>query len=146
MSAVVRPMAPALAWSTSMVSWGVSSWPLGRTPARPGSLPAMPSSWPRAAISASWPTPPVSCRSQAKEQQRHDHDNGGVDPHPAPALAEHLADLDLVTVAGVIEVAVVPAEEAGLRHALPLGLGLQQGGAQRRRQHQGDEDRQRHRR
>ena len=54
------PKAPAFSQSTSTRYSGTSSIPLGRTAVNRGSCAAMPRSWLRAAIRASWPRPPRS--------------------------------------------------------------------------------------
>jgi len=54
------PRAPAFSQSTSIRYSGTSSNPLGRTFVKVGSVTALPRSRFRAAISSSWPNPPLS--------------------------------------------------------------------------------------
>ena len=80
---------------------------------------------------------------QAQEQHRHGRDDGQIkDCVGDPGLGEVLQRA-FVVLHPAVEVAVEPAEEAFLL-AVRLGVGLQQGGAERRRQGQGGEDRQDH--
>ncbi len=83
-------------------------------------------------------------RRQPYEEQRHDHDDGGVHGHHPAAAAQDAAHPRLIALAGVVEVAVEPAEETAVG-GLVIGLGgLEQGGAEGRGQDQGDHHRQGH--
>ncbi|OPZ62740.1 MAG: hypothetical protein BWY86_00246 [Candidatus Aminicenantes bacterium ADurb.Bin508] len=57
MEEIGTPKAPAFSQSTSILYWGTSSNPLGRTAMTRGSLETIPRSWFRAAVRASWPCP-----------------------------------------------------------------------------------------
>src|SRR6267143_913407 len=68
-SVSATPSAAAFSRSTLILNVGLSSWPLGRTCARPGSCAAIWSSWLRACISLSWPRPPRSSSSKSKPDE-----------------------------------------------------------------------------
>ena len=84
-------------------------------------------------------------RRHAREHEHDDGDDQPEDDQEAPGPAQDLRDPVLVAVRGRLEAAVEPAEDAALLH-LVAGLDrLQEGGAQGRRQREGEEHRAKHR-
>ncbi len=81
---------------------------------------------------------------QDGEQQAGADQDEDVDHHVAEALAQDLANRALIAVAGLVEGLVEPAGETLFGVRMRAVDGLQQGGAERGRQHQGDNDRQGH--